>query len=450
MANTTTAARSADRSQITRLIAALEPTVSLGSWLSPSNCYRNSIHNMLGDSNQLHDPPPNQIEFKDFIASSGVSHCIDGWSYLSESLSAYLCGNDGISIHLAYYSELRAALSFLVSQGICVLDKKHYYIDNNGNCNRFSKDGKFKKQGGGGNGTHMITWEAINKWSEISANQSYFLSLIKVNSLTLDDWISEILQNPNSRSHINKRTSAFWLQQWTQDIFQHKNLTNDRTIRNKVSYQPSFNDNPIPSDAVDRLKNVLEIIKTLEPIGMGSLKKFDSILLKSAIHSAASLLSLSDPEIEKRLTTIFYSNNITDQSLFSFLTSNSNEFILDQSRQTIRSNHSTNPIPMICRALLLLRMSTAACEMHLSAAISNRSSLESWRNSIIDQLGLGEANSISDVADLWQDKELAIEEIASFTKRNSSSSVYNLFNNIGNWLHVLKQAQVASLWGLRL
>ena len=49
----------------------------------------------------------------DVLAATGPSHCLDGWTFLSRALAALLSGDTHTTRHLAYYAQLRAALSLL-------------------------------------------------------------------------------------------------------------------------------------------------------------------------------------------------------------------------------------------------------------------------------------------------------------------------------------------------
>jgi len=68
----------------------------------------------------------------DYLALSCPLHALDGWRYLSAALVSLLNGARTEALHLAYYAELRAALSILAGSGIAVLNNKHYAIDNTG------------------------------------------------------------------------------------------------------------------------------------------------------------------------------------------------------------------------------------------------------------------------------------------------------------------------------
>src|SRR5690349_14073304 len=48
-----------------------------------------------------------QTKINQFLAASSLSHLLDGWMYLSNSVDALLNGDEATAIHLGYYAELR-------------------------------------------------------------------------------------------------------------------------------------------------------------------------------------------------------------------------------------------------------------------------------------------------------------------------------------------------------
>src|SRR6476661_7745516 len=54
-------------------------------------------------------------QLAEYVAASAILHCSDGWGYLGRAMGAQLQGDIGTSRHLAYYAELRAAMSLLAA-----------------------------------------------------------------------------------------------------------------------------------------------------------------------------------------------------------------------------------------------------------------------------------------------------------------------------------------------
>jgi len=81
----------------------------------------------LRSENALQDGsvPPGETAFAavtkedllEVLAIRGPLHALDGWSYVGRALSALIAGDSHAARHLAYYGELRGALSLLASSG---------------------------------------------------------------------------------------------------------------------------------------------------------------------------------------------------------------------------------------------------------------------------------------------------------------------------------------------
>ena len=67
--------------------------------------------------------------FVEACAVSGPNHCVDGWSYAARSISALLAGDLHATRHLAYYAQLRAALSILAGLGVGIFNKINFIVN---------------------------------------------------------------------------------------------------------------------------------------------------------------------------------------------------------------------------------------------------------------------------------------------------------------------------------
>ena len=64
---------------------------------------------------------------------------MDGWTFLSRALSALLSGDTHTARHLAYYAQLRAALSILSCNGIGIFNTINFVVDNTGAVHRIAR-----------------------------------------------------------------------------------------------------------------------------------------------------------------------------------------------------------------------------------------------------------------------------------------------------------------------
>jgi len=136
-----------------------------GRWIGPRNRYAiNTVKRITADAPRRTPPSPKSLQLSQYIAASVILHCFDGWSYLSHSVESLLDGDIATAVHLAYYAELRAAMSFLASEGISIFDYKHFWCDNTGNYNVFCGS------------THTVVWQALEEWAVSSARRTSSLS----------------------------------------------------------------------------------------------------------------------------------------------------------------------------------------------------------------------------------------------------------------------------------
>ncbi|MCB9133377.1 MAG: hypothetical protein H6647_20850 [Anaerolineales bacterium] len=168
---------------------------------------------------------------------------------------------------LGYYAELRAAMSFLASEGIGIFNFKHFWFDSQGNCSLLN-----------GPGTHSIVWLAIEKWAEVPQNGMKLLKLFKVQGMSLDEWFA-------ASSSVGPTTSATyanrWLKEWSLDL---RILGEDHNLRNEASYRPQ---NMNPSQQNFKLTDTLNLFsdfwKACEPTAAGRLGLFDLHLLRRTL-----------------------------------------------------------------------------------------------------------------------------------------------------------------------
>jgi len=140
----------------------------------------------------------NSNDVNTYVAASSISHVLDGWGYLSSAVNAFLNGNSGVAIHLAYYAELRAVMSLLAAEGVGVFSNEHIGISKNNGFDLFLKyKRKERVRGRGGYrtetkeskiGTHVFAWEALEKWCRSDVKPSFdFLRLFRVKGHTFSD-----------------------------------------------------------------------------------------------------------------------------------------------------------------------------------------------------------------------------------------------------------------------
>jgi hypothetical protein len=165
-----------------------------------------------------------QTNINCFLAASSLSHLLDGWMYLSDSFNALLNGDNGASIHLAYYAELRSAMSILASEGIGVFKNKHLGVFSETINAHYPKNSP----------THQFVWDVMEKWTNSKLKpQADILKLFRVRGHNFYD-LTQFF-HPSATVLVTGDIVKQWFKEWCFDI---KSYRSDREMRNEVSYRP--------------------------------------------------------------------------------------------------------------------------------------------------------------------------------------------------------------------
>lgn len=374
---------------------------------------------------------------EEYIAASVLVHNSDGWNYLSKSIDCLLNGDVSSTIHLAYYAELRSVMALMAYEGIGIFNKQHIWFDTSKNHNLFK-----------GFTTHSLANEGMKTWANQTSKKNLLFDLIKIKNTSLSDWIREtgVLTKSN---YVNSIASK-WLKDWSIDL----HLKEDQNLRNDMSYRPHFKVSTI--DLKKTLEKLSEIWELLEPTGSNSFPLLDQHLLRIALFKAFKIKFGRVPhgdEYKNFLREVFGRiGESTSQPLYEFLLRESNPIdpiVIIEARKD-RINYKVNridPLPIICRAILLLRLSTGAAKILIDNSTLNKSDLYFWCDRLCYENGISSAipSNIACV-DLFADIRESIDEL----RRN--------LDNIGNIretslsfqdsLFNLKQFQRAGIWGV--
>src|SRR5207249_131302 len=138
-----------------------------------------------------------------YIAASALPHVLDGWSFFGRAIGAHLRGDVISCRHLAYYSELRAAMAILATQGVGVFDRRHYIVD------RARKVAHIPKT----DSTHILAWKALSYWSDLKRSSELLEQIITPGGLSISEWQSGIFSGASFRA-----VGRTWLRMWGLDI----------------------------------------------------------------------------------------------------------------------------------------------------------------------------------------------------------------------------------------
>lgn len=380
-----------------------------------------------------------ELEMKQYIAASTITHLHDSWNFLGQSIQAILNGQTAIARHLGYYAELRASMSLLATEGIGIFNNKHYYID--------KRDLKPKKISMSF-GTHEMIWLTLEHWSKQDNARKLLEEIITPGNIPLREWVN------GYRNNTWDVISFEIFKKWGVDL---QYLAHDRDTRNRVSYRPTQIHANQTVDATKNYKFIVELWQLLEPSTNGNYSNIDNIFLKQSIdllneHSEQKCENKRDVKLYKMLEKV-----LTDKTkIRDYL-----KLIKDTDNNSVLSNASKihtnidialqdpdNHLQIIARALFLVRIATGSVKRMMKDANVNLSDMDFWLNDIIQKSGIVSQDSIATliIEDLWTDiNDIAIEDIKN---SDEGDDLYDYKNKYSKSSILFSECERAMLWGL--
>lgn len=378
-----------------------------------------------------------------YVGASTISHLLDGWGYLSQSVNALMSGNTGAAIHLAYYAELRAVMSILASEGIGVFNNKHIGLKDNADFSLFLKKSTVNSPRGKPLGTHEFAWDAFEKWCRSDVKPSYnLLRIFKVKGSTFSELLPGF--HPQATQLVSSTIAKTWLKNWAFDVKKYKS---DRNLRNFVSYRPqSISDFDKQQDFKSTIEKVYSLFHVLSPTSTNPFDYLDKLLLRALFDELykrpeiSSRGSLSDL-MEDSLTSVGASFDSTTKQIM--LSNNPSHMIFTEA-----SKVATEPIPIISRAALLLRVATGSTSVLLEDANVSKNDLNFvWDNYGFNNGFWDSARPVSDFYKLWSEIETGFSNFSYNTSHLDNSSLI-IRNELNEDINKLTQFNRACLWGL--
>ena len=152
-----------------------------GLWLGTQNIFAVDVVDAAKAGLGGQAPTKNTNQFAEWVAASGPVHCLEGWSYLGRSFAALLSGDVDIARHLAYYAELRGAVSLLATCGISILKNSHYAVHSDGTVHLISK-----------HRTHDAAWLYLDHWSKLPDTSTTVGEIVRPSGIALSDWLAHV------------------------------------------------------------------------------------------------------------------------------------------------------------------------------------------------------------------------------------------------------------------
>ena len=374
------------------------------------------------------------------MAATAPSHCLDGWTFLSRALGALLAGDAHTTRHLAYYAQLRAALSILGCNGIGIFNAINFAVDNSLGLRRLENRNPRRR----GLGTHTAAWDVLEVWASEPQTAKTFLQSIRFRDVSLSDCIDAIW--PSSAL---APLAAKVIETWGVDL---QRAAEDHESRNISSYAVHVL-NQANSSLPERLELIHDLWIGLQPEGQGTLPHLDRHLLRKFLELAWDIWSKTfgirtkqspwsagflklDPIIQGFVSTDFLNR-------------------IDEPSDPIVFFHADNNSPgdvhgMVCRALLLLRTATSIVRTaFIDAGFQPLAdNVPPWFEVVGIDRGFWSDNELPEnIADLWSEVGYAVSELAE--SMSSKPSNQWEFTTTGSTQAVfLSQAERACMWAV--
>lgn len=433
--------RGLNRANIELTVAGLKPFLEQSKWIGSTNYYSKDVIGRLKAG--VPGTPQRKRQLAQYIAASLALHANDGWSYLGRAVACILAGDTHRALHLAYYAELRAAMSLLASGGIGVFDRQHYVISGTNSTSQLRAT----------NGTHIMAWLALEEWSRRPASGAIFSALVRPEGLTLDEWF----QPQGGASSLAPQAKA-WFMQWGMDLGL---ASKDREARNASSYRPDGVPTTWEIGSKDGLEFVRDMWSALEPSSASSFEQIDRHILRLAVERHHFSITNRQASTTDATYVALVNGIVEAQSLATATERRLKSFLLRQSAPTDPQifrysaikpgNPQSDAFAVIARAVLLLRIATGAAHLLFNRAGFDASLFGFWWQKLGEARGLWRPGAApATLVDLWADVEESLRDVADMEA--SSPEVLDSFHavsvELSGSLKMLASHERVSLWGL--
>ncbi|MGO6678945.1 hypothetical protein [Rhizobium leguminosarum] len=428
------------REDIEQTTAGLKKFLKKSMWIGKSNHYGIDV------VERLRRAPANDVQQRNlaqYIVASVCLHANDGWSYLGRSVGCLLAGDMHRALHLAYYAELRAAMSLLASAGIGIFNQKHYIVR--------AKDKTVKLNLS--KGTHVVAWLALEQWSKRRASGDLFAKLVRPEGRSLEDWFQ-----PHGGARAVAPQAKSWFMQWGMDLgFASK----DRDARNESSYRPdgmpaTWN---VPSETT--LEFVKDLWSMLEPSATSSFGQIDKHILRHSLERLhvgrnGGQANQQNQAFVALVNATLHAQNLSEAAedlLRKFLlrqVASSDPLVLSYSASKPR-HIDTDAFAVLSRAVLLLRLATGSAQNLLQRADLDAELLNFWWANVGETRGLWQPGAPPEVlSDLWADVRESLREIDDVASGDPGalSSINNVAFGMSGILNIFSSHERVGLWGL--
>lgn len=430
-----------------RTLAGLRPKIQSSLWVGKLNRYTKDTAQLVEAELGLDKKKLGTIkrpkQLAQYVAASALLHCTDGWSYLGKAVFSLLRGDPHRSRHLAYYAELRAAISLLATQGIGVFSRRHVVVDA---PNSIAPVAQIL-------GTHIFAWDSLEFWSGLKASGDLFAKVIRPHGRSLDDWFA-----PHGGPTVVAQQAKAWLLQWGLDL---KLPIKDREARNESSYRPDGIPRAWSIETASTLRLVKDLWLSLEPSTESLFGEIDSHILRISLEKVFRAQFDAAPEPTSDRYRAFVARTIADQGFGTGPSEQWERFLLRQSSPLDGSLFSFSSVApdvedqghaaIISRAALLLRMASGATAHLVRSAGVEANALGFWIEGVGRSKGLWDIPIASgQLIDLWADIPPLLGEIDVFQGKYApqQQTFYLVGSELAGVLAGLGSCERVALWSM--
>ncbi len=436
--------KKASRDDVIAAFSRVSKRLRHGRWLGRTNRYLQNTISRINVDYKANNFRHRQLA--EYIASSTVLHCIDGWAFLSRALEAHRHGDRAAASHMSYYAELRAAMALLACEGIGIFNDKHVILEKSGRCSSIR-----------GIGTHDIVWLTLEHWAGLRRSSRSLANIFKPFGLPLGRWLEGVQTRISWRP-----VGAMWLTSWGLDL---KVFSQDKVMRNIASYRPTYlNRNGVLTTS-ETLAFMCNFWRLFEPVANTTFQTLDRFLLRRSLEESffsvhGRRASATEVDFQQLVDSIInylgfdavYANEIKDFLLRS-AAGEDPDLIKDAEARPL-SGSTRQHLEMLSRATLLLRVATGSVAEVLRESGVAITALHFFMNVIGLEKGFWEETNVpADFLDLWADVEFSIDKVETWLSAAAQNNRVNNAecfrdNDLISALVVLGQCERVGLWGI--
>lgn len=411
-------------------------------WLGRGNRYGDSVLSKIRTDTGSSSKSLSDADIADYVAASAPLHCADGWSFLGGAVAAHSRGDSDGARHLAYYAELRAAMSTLACFGVGIFDDRHIVVHADGTVSWLRS-----KQ------THVMTWLAFERWARLPRTASVLGELFRPQSIAIDEWVTAMTGGSAWQPVASK-----WLQSWGLDL---SLFESDRSARNESSYRPTRLAGRRSLDVPATVAFLRDLWLAFEPTA-STFAQLDLHLLRKSLESVFEGIHDSPPrkmpeEWQEAVDRVLDANTeegALRDALRAFLLRTDGSRDISLLRHAARGGTPNQPdhhLRVMSRAALLLRVASGCCARLFFKAGVTAADINFWWELFGDDRGLWVPRSApTPLTTLWADIEAALDDIDDITSADASTtaSFRQFLDACALQIVVLSSCERIGLWSL--